>query len=475
MSQMKQQEGLRTSSCKDLLPRNSARHQIVHLKTTSSAPASSNAGRRNNSRRASLRRISLIASEDSPVNMKQRDRIAWHTMSQHLSLQLGQIHRSKLAADRDRSIILDEKHKNTLIVPIDKTHGLNVSSGTIQDKPSHLICNTTDSALELHEDTIEETSLLKMDVHIIPLEKLTERFNTDLTNGLTTDTVTQHRATYGQNKLTPSRPPSLLWMLIKQLLIGFNGILWVATLFAFLSYVSLLYYFFFGNFDSRNCLFLKKPFGEPSPDISNVGLGVILILVIVSNALFNFYQEVKSMKIVASFSKMQPTIATVKRNGIEIQVNAEELVPGDIVRIRLGEKVPADCRLISCDDLQVNTSQLTGESAPVICTIKCTNQNVMETTNLVFYSSLVVQGAGEGIVVNIGDATVLGQIGKLTEGTGASEITGLHREINRFVLFIVLAALISIILLWITWVAWLNITEYGFITVNGKKKSTKIY
>ncbi len=180
------------------------------------------------------------------------------------------------------------------------------------------------------------------------------------------------------------------------------------------------------------------------------------------------------MKIVASFSKMQPTIATVKRNGIEIQVNAEELVPGDIVRIRLGEKVPADCRLISCDDLQVNTSQLTGESAPVICTIKCTNQNVMETTNLVFYSSLVVQGAGEGIVVNIGDATVLGQIGKLTEGTGASEITGLHREINRFVLFIVLAALISIILLWITWLAWLNISENGFISVNGKKKSPKI-
>jgi sodium/potassium-transporting ATPase subunit alpha len=204
-------------------------------------------------------------------------------------------------------------------------------------------------------------------------------------------------------------------------------------------------------------------------------LGVILVLVIILNALFNFYQEVKSMKIVASFSKMQPTIATVKRNGVEIQLNAEELVPGDIVRIRLGEKIPADCRLISCDDLQVNTSQLTGESQPINCSIKCTDRNYMESTNIIFYSSLVVQGAGEAIVINIGDATILGQVGKMTRGTGGSEITGLHREINRFVLFIISAALLFIILLWITWAAWLNVLQYGYITVNGKEKLTNVY
>ncbi len=172
---------------------------------------------------------------------------------------------------------------------------------------------------------------------------------------------------------------------------------------------------------------------------------------------------------------MQPTIATVKRNGVEIQLNAEELVPGDIIRVRIGEKVPADCRLISCDDLQVNTSQLTGESASVTCTVKCTDRSFMESTNIIFYSSLVVQGAGEAIVVNIGDATVLGEVGKMTRGSGGTEITGLHREINRFVLFVILAALISIILLWITWAAWLNISQNGYITVNGKKKKRQMY
>lgn len=180
------------------------------------------------------------------------------------------------------------------------------------------------------------------------------------------------------------------------------------------------------------------------------------------------------MKIVASFSKMQPSIATVKRNGVEIQINAEELVPGDIVRVRLGEKIPADCRIISCDDLQVNTSQLTGESAPVTCTVKHTDLNFMESANLIFYSSLVVQGAGVAIVINIGDATVLGQVGKMTRGTSSSETTGLHREINRFVLFIIIIALTCLILLWITWAAWLNVTHKGYITVYGKKVLIKI-
>lgn len=172
---------------------------------------------------------------------------------------------------------------------------------------------------------------------------------------------------------------------------------------------------------------------------------------------------------------MQPTIATVKRNGFEMQVNAEELVPGDIVRICIGEKVPADCRLITCDSLQVNSSELTGESEPINCTIKCTNLNFMESTNLIFYSSLVVQGTAEAIVVNIGDATVLGQVNNLTRGTGKSEITGLHREINRFVLFVLCAAVTSVVAIWVTWTAWLNVKEKGYISLNGKRISIEIF
>ncbi|CAF1039319.1 unnamed protein product [Adineta ricciae] len=441
MSEFKWKENQPKPSWTEFFTRNVARRQSTpYVKTCSSAPGSVNVERRVNSLRGSLRVTKFNESEDNSSDVPQRDRIAWQTISQHLSLQIQQRRRSELAANLKRTFEFDQENRKEIVQRKNLIDETKRSSTILEGKP-------VESVVALEDEILDETSgLLKTDVHIVPLEKLVDRFKSDLTNGLTDEMITQHRATYGENKLTPARPPSFFWMIIKQLLIGFNGILWIATLFAFLSY---------------------KPFGEPNPDISNLGLGVILILVIVLNALFNFYQEVKSMKIVSSFMKMQPSIATVKRNGVETQVNAEELVPGDIVRIRLGEKIPADCRLISCDDLQVNTSELTGESVPVSCTIKCTDRNIMESTNMVFYSSLAVQGTGEAIVVNIGDATVLGQVGKLTRGTGESEITGLHREINRFVLFVIIAAFISVILLWITWGAWLNIKEKGFVTVNG--------
>ncbi|CAM2701631.1 unnamed protein product [Rotaria socialis] len=379
----------------------------------------------------------------------RRSTIAWGTMSQTLNLQVEQYRRSsELAAARPRSNrVIKERHDHITTVFEDAKDSDEAASIIVPRKPSYHRASTAGSIAEFEEGITGDVSLLRTDVHIVPIATLVERFHANLQNGLSDAIVTEHRAQYGKNTLTPPPKPSYLWMLLRQMLVGFNGILWVATLFAFLSY---------------------EPFGDPTPDKTNLGLGIVLILVIVSNALFNFYQEIKSLKIVASFSHMQPTITIVKRNGLEMQINAEELVPGDIVRMRMGEKVPADCRLITCDGLQMNSSELTGESEPVQCGVKCTSLNFMESTNLVFYSSLIVQGSAEAIVVNIGDDTVLGQVGELTRGTGGAEITGLHREINRFVMFVISAALTSVVLIWITWAAWLNVAQKGYITLNGQ-------
>jgi sodium/potassium-transporting ATPase subunit alpha len=96
-----------------------------------------------------------------------------------------------------------------------------------------------------------------------------------------------------------------------------------------------------------------KPFGEPNPSITNLALGVVLLIVITCNSILNVYQQLKSIKIVAAFSKLLPTLATVRRNGREQQVLTDELVPGDIILVRMGDKLPADCRFISCDGLKV--------------------------------------------------------------------------------------------------------------------------
>ena len=207
------------TSCADLLPDNVVHRSKLDTKQCASAPSSTNVGRLQKKSRTSLGVINVNRSETDPVNIIPRDCIAWQTMSQQLTLQLEQKYRSQLAPER-------EDHTAVII-----------NEANISEVPSVLV------GVEFDENTVEDTTLLKMDAHIIPLEKLIERFNSDLTNGLSNDIVTQHRATYGQNKLTQSRPPSLLWMFLKQLFIGFNGVLWIAALFAFLCYVSSLLVF----------------------------------------------------------------------------------------------------------------------------------------------------------------------------------------------------------------------------------------
>jgi magnesium-transporting ATPase (P-type) len=114
----------------------------------------------------------------------------------------------------------------------------------------------------------------------------------------------------------------------------------------------------------------------------------------------------------------------------------------------------------------VNTSELTGESKPITATVESTSETFMESRNIGFYSSMVEQGTGEAVVIATGDSTVLGKMSRLTRGSSGDEITGLHREVNRFVLFVVLATITGIIILWITWAAWLNRVHPGFVTYN---------
>ena len=79
---------------------------------------------------------------------------------------------------------------------------------------------------------------------------------------------------------------------------------------------------------------------------------------------------------------------------------------------------------------------------------------------------MVEQGTAEAIVIATGDNTVLGKMSKLTRGSSGDSVTGLHREVNRFVLFVVLSTIGAIIVLWITWISWLNRDHYGFVTFN---------
>ena len=278
--------------------------------------------------------------------------------------------------------------------------------------------------------------MLETDVHLVPITDLITRLSSNQVYGLTPAQVLTARALHGPNSLTPPPTPSYLRLFLRQLTAGFSLILWLSSLVILLSYQPL------GSLNGA------------TPQPVNIGVSVTLILVIVISAAFNLWQEVRSMQIIRAFTSLVPITARVIRDGELLEVPASELVPGDLVNVCMGDKVPADLRLLHVQGLQLNNSALTGESEPVLAGTKCTSLNFLETTNLAFHSALVVQGSGCGVVIATGDATVLGQVSSLTQSQEEGD-TNLHREIRRFVLIVTAVAVLAGVVSMVIWAAWL--------------------
>ena len=283
----------------------------------------------------------------------------------------------------------------------------------------------------------EERSALETDVHLVSQQQLAKRYGTDLVRGLTTAQVGALTVKYGRNVLSPPPSTSYVWLFLNQLVAGFSFILWLAAIVILLSWQPL------------------GSIGGATPQVVNVGVAVVLVMVILISAVFNFYQEVRSIQIVRAFKDIVPSTARVIRDGHEQEVLAAELVPGDLVNLVMGDKVPADVRLLWVSGLQLNLSALTGESEPVTSSTKTTSLNYLDSHNLAFYSALIEQGRGTGLVTATADATVLGQVAQLTQNSGNTD-TNLHREIRRFVLFVTVLACLTGILAFILWGAWLH-------------------
>jgi len=163
-----------------------------------------------------------------------------------------------------------------------------------------------------------------------------------------------------------------------------------------------------------------------------VDAGVIFGVVLL-NSIIGFVQEGKALNALAALSRALTTTATVLRGGEKQQIDAKELVPGDIVLIASGDKVPADLRLLHSRNLQIDESALTGESVPVEkLTGELAHDVVLaERTNMAYSSSLVTYGTGVGVVTATGDGTEMGRISELI---ASAEVlaTPLTRKIARF-------------------------------------------
>lgn len=164
-----------------------------------------------------------------------------------------------------------------------------------------------------------------------------------------------------------------------------------------------------------------------------IDTGVILTVVIL-NTIIGFIQEYKAEESVRALKKMVVPKARVLRAGKEKEINSEELVPGDIVLLTSGSKVPADLRLFKTIELKIDEAMLTGESIPsekIVRSLKEKNLTPGDQKNMAFMGTIVVSGRAKGIVVETAGGTILGQIAQEVKKLSFTK-TPLQEKIVKF-------------------------------------------
>jgi len=238
--------------------------------------------------------------------------------------------------------------------------------------------------------------------------------------GLSEAQAKKHLDTYGPNTIAEKKETSRLQIFIRQFTSPLIYILLIAALVTFLLQ-------------------------------SYTDTGVILT-VVVFNAIIGFIQEFKAEESMRALKQLMVPKAKVLRENREKEISSGELVPGDIVLLTSGAKVPADLRLSHTLELKIDESMLTGESLPaekVTKPIKEKNLSPGDQRNMAFMGTVVVNGRGRGVVVTTGSQTVLGSIAtevKEAEGIQAPLQQKFHKFSKR-IGFVVLAASILLFLI----------------------------
>jgi sodium/potassium-transporting ATPase subunit alpha len=161
-------------------------------------------------------------------------------------------------------------------------------------------------------------------------------------------------------------------------------------------------------------------------------LGWALFGVALLNALFSFIQEYRAEKAMEALQQFLPQRVQVARGGQAQQVLAEELVPGDVLLIAEGDRIPADARLVECSELVVNNAPLTGEAKPQNLTSEAVERRLVESNNVLFAGCAVLKGSGSGVVFATGIRTEFGKLAHLSQAIRRNP-SSLERETAHMV------------------------------------------
>jgi Ca2+-transporting ATPase len=176
-------------------------------------------------------------------------------------------------------------------------------------------------------------------------------------------------------------------------------------------------------------------------------IGIILIL----NAILGFIQEYKAERAIQALKKMACLQATVLRDGKEQKIAARNLVPGDIIIIETGEKIPADARLIESINLQTQEAALTGESTPIRKDILVYREDaqVADMKNMIFSGTIITGGRGKAVVTATGMDTEIGKITKMIQEDGV-KLTPLQLRLKKLGYYLGIGIIIICIVIFFT-------------------------
>ena len=222
--------------------------------------------------------------------------------------------------------------------------------------------------------------------HAIDYKEVLENFESSL-QGLELEEVETRRQKYGANELKRKNKDGILKVLWRQIN---NPLIWVLI----------------GSSTLATAL-------------GKITDGMVVLAVVVVNSIIGFIQEYKAGKAIEALSNMVPENATVIRNGNIITIPVSEIVPGDIVQVAAGDRIPADMRIIQQKNLQVEEAALTGESVPSQKTTEAVTPDAVigDRKCMVYSGTLVVSGTATAVVVKTGMDTELGKISDMLNET----------------------------------------------------------
>ncbi|TXT60574.1 MAG: Calcium-transporting ATPase 1 [Promethearchaeota archaeon] len=270
----------------------------------------------------------------------------------------------------------------------------------------------------------------ELDAHALEVENVADELDTSIENGLNETEAKKRLEKYGLNELKETKRVTA----------------WEIFLSQFKDF--LVYLLFFAIAVSIIIGIYELSQGEaPSEFIDALVIFIILIV----NAILGFYQEFKAEKALESLKKMAPHYAKVIREGKIRRIDIAEVVPGDIIQIDEGDKIPADARLTKAYSLYADEAILTGESQPVEKQLKIHDKKTIlaDRKNMVFSNTIITRGNGKAVVVRTGMKTEVGKIAeKIQEET--HEKSPFQEEVDIFgrkigIIIIIICAIVFVV------------------------------